>query len=434
MQVTKEELDPCTIKFDIEVEPETVSEAFKRSFRKVAKRIRIPGFRPGAAPDHLVKPFVSDSEVKQEAAQMLIIDATTQAIKEHGIDEYEMPRFDVGEKIEANEPFKFTATIPLPPRVELGEYKGLKAQRNLVAASAEEVDHGLEDIRRQFTTHDPVSDRGAQAGDQAVVQITPKEGEDAKPARFMIVVGSTFGEMDQAISGLKPNEPKTATLNFPEEFQHEGLAGKMAEVEIEIQELYAPVVPEIDEEMAKKLNTESVEALKDKVAAAIVGEKERMEARRVENELIQQARNNASVSLPSTLIADEAKAQLENFERDLQERGFTIADYLAANGLEQAQLEAEIRTDAQRRLENTFVLVEIARQEKIGVTEAELDAEIQILAQREGLADAEIKKLKREPEVRKRVRSDILMRKVARFLLDSAEIAETEGGTQSDGA
>lgn len=423
MQVITQEVAPCTLLLEIEVEPERVNRAFERAVRQLSRNLHIPGFRPGQAPRPIVEQLVSEAEIKRRAADILITDALTQALLDAQMQPYAPPKLEL-EQIEEDEPFRFKATVPLPPKVELGAYKGIRLHRVKQEVYDREVESALADLQNQLTTYTPVSERGAQNEDRALIELRSLE-EAQKPAtRYLVVVGRSFGELDQALAQMKPSESKTVALSFPHDFQDPDWAGQRRTVELRLVELYEPVRPPLEDSFAQQLGSENLQALKANIREAILKEKERLEDRRLQGELLDQIRSQSSISIPQTLVQEKAEEELEQFKRELEKQGKTLAAYTLQTGQSEEALLEQIKQNVLSRLQNTFLLLEIAKKEQIRVQEEEIDTEINELAHQGGYDPAQIQRLRQDREVRSRIETDLLLRKVADFLLASAEVEE----------
>lgn len=421
MQFTTQEMDPTTTLFEIEVEADQVKKAFERSYRNLGKHIRVPGFRPGQAPRAVLEQFVPEIDAKREASRLLIIDSLSNALKESDVTPYSTPQVElVSEDILETDPFKFKATVYLPPKVVLGDYNSLTAERLPQSVSDEEVMMALADVQRQLTEVRKVEDRSAQAEDRVTILIRSLEIEGHEPTIFLVVVGRSFGELDNQLVGMSPGDTKTAQMSFPYDFEDEQLAGKMQEVELTLKEIYEPLIPEIDEDLAKRFGHESVDAFKTHIKETLQREKDRMDLSRIEGGLLDQLRDISEVHVPKSLIEEQTKDDLEAMKTELKEQGTTLEQYLEANQITEEALNDQITEEAVKKLKNTFLILEIARSEKITVKESDVTAEIHKVVAGAGLGTAEQRDMMKNDELRRRVFTDMLLRKASQWLLDRA--------------
>lgn len=419
MQVTQYEIDPVTLQFEIEIESERVNRAFDRAVRQLSKQFHIPGFRPGQAPRQVIEQFLSDADIKGEAARILVRESLGTLLQERDIIPYASPDYEI-ESIEENQPFSYKATIPLPPKIELGDYKNMQVTATPQTVQPNEIENALEDIRRQLTTFQKIEERGAQAEDRADITIRSLEDENHEAQRYMAIVGRSFGELDNALAGMKPGETKTVTLTFPDDFEDEKLAGGMHAVEVHLQELYEALIPELNDELAQKVHFENVEALRANVENMLLIEKQRLERRRLQNLLIDQLRAASNVQLPKTLIDQHVQQELEEFKEQLNQQGMSLIEYAVQNGMSEETLTEELRQQSTIRLVNSFILMEIAKNEKIEVKESEVNAEIEKIGEEGGYQPADIQRAQRDPDFRAKMQAQIQINRAAEWLLRNA--------------
>jgi trigger factor len=431
MQVTQNEIDPTTLQFEFEIEPEKVKRAFDRAIKQLSRDLRIPGFRPGQAPRQVIEQFLPEAEIKEEAVRILVRESLGQVLQDRNIVPYGSPDYDI-ESIEEDEPFLYRATVPLPPQIELGEYKSMRAQATPQTVQPEELEHALHDLCLQLTTYQKIEGRGAQADDRAGITLRSLEDEEHEGQRYLVVVGRSFGELDNALAGMKPGETKTATITFPNDFEDETLAGQMCNVEINLQELFEAVVPELDDELAKKINFENVEALKAHAEHAILTEKHRLERQRIENALITQLREQSTVQLPKTLIDQQVEDDITEFREHLLEQGSSLTEYALQNGMSEETLTAELRKQSIIKLENSFILMEIAKKEKIEVKESVITAEIDRIGREAGYKPVDIQRAQQDKDIRARMRAQIQIDYAMALLAGNALAQTTVEGSETN--
>lgn len=302
----------------------------------------------------------------------------------------------------------------------MGDYKSLQVEAIPQTVLPDEIESALDDIRRQLTTFQKIEDRGAQAEDRADITIRSLEDENHETQRYMVIVGRSFGELDNTLAGMKSGETKTATLTFPDDFEDEKLAGGMHSVEIHLQELYEAVIPELDDELAQRVRFENVEALRANVENMLLTEKHRLEMRRLQNILIDQLRAASDVQLPKTLIDQHVEQELEDFKERLAQQGMSLIEYAVQNGMSEETLTEELRQQSIIRLANSFILMEIAKNEKIEVKESEVNAEIEKIGEEGGYQPSDIQRAQRDSDFRAKMRAQILINRAADWLVRNA--------------
>src|SRR5580704_6624912 len=170
MRVTKEPLDQCQVALTIEVEEDKVVHAVDRAYREYAKYVNVPGFRKGKAPLHFVRQRIPASDVRQRAAEILVEPAYAEALKEHDITPYAQPKLELIQLELESKPFIFKAVVPLPPKVELGTYKGLEVEKPVYEVPASVLEGEIE-RRRERAAEYPKVERPVQTGDLVIADV-----------------------------------------------------------------------------------------------------------------------------------------------------------------------------------------------------------------------------------------------------------------------
>jgi trigger factor len=382
MQVKVENLDPCKVQFTIEVEPEKVAEAIDDVYKEYRDGMSVPGFRKGKTPRKILERVVSPEKIKERAIELLISPAYFDAIKQEDVHPYADPSIDIVE-YEPGKPFIFKADIPLPPQVELGEYKGIEVERRKVEVTDEDVDNQVKYLQESRATSEKVEDRGIENGDIVVADISSKleGGEKEGPKRSMVQVGSNIPGFDEAINGLKAGEMKTFSIKYPDDFVEKENAGKMVEFEFTVESIRKRNIPELNEDFLKSVgNFETVEALREDIKKHLVDSAEQAADREVEHKIIDEIVNRSKVSFPDVMVDHEIHHDLHDLHDRLAKQGHTVESYLRQIGKTEEDLIAELRTEAEQRLKIGLVLGDVAEAEKIEVTDADIDAEIDRIA------------------------------------------------------
>jgi len=376
MEITIQQLDPVNAQLHIEVDPETVNRAFERAIRSLGRSVRVPGFRPGQAPLSVLRQYLSDELVRSTARNLLIEETLPAALQQHQLEPYITPQVEI-EQLQEGEPFRYKALVSLSPQVELGDYHDIHIERAPQEASEEEVQQSLESIQEQLMELKRAGDRPAQPKDRLVIRIRSLEEEDAQPGRYMVVLGESFGELDNALAGMREGETKQVTLTFPEEFSDEALAGKMKQVEITLEQIHAPQLPPLDDLLAQRVGVGTLDELRNYLRREIVADKERRETERIEGEVLQILRQRSTVHLPQGLVQQQVERELQELVERLQAQGITLPLFLREANMTEEQLIEQLTRRAVVKLQNTFILLEIARREGIEVSDDEIQAVLQ---------------------------------------------------------
>ncbi len=423
--LSREEPSPATVLLTIEVDAQTTQRMFDRAVRMMGKGVRVPGFRPGQAPVSAIRRLIPDEQLRRAAGELMMDEFIPKALEQAQLEPYRAPRVDI-ELLQEGEPFRFKVTVPLRPKVEpLGEYRDLRFPIPQQETPDEEVEQALESIREQMMRLQHAPDRAAQPDDRLVIAIKSLEAEDAKPNRYMVTLGKTFGELDNLLSGMREGETKEATLTFPETFDDPELAGKTLNVSVELQRVHMPVYPEINDEFAQSMQYADLNDMREKLRERITQQKMNYLYEQAQGQALTTLRERSTVHLPEALIEEQLREEARDFAEELRANGLTVEMFLQQSGMTQQQLIEQLRERGITRLQNTFILMAIADQEGIEADEQEVDALVRSMA--ETVQDpAQRVRMLEDPEFRSRVRQELRLERALQKLM--AIVQNAEGG------
>ena len=420
--LSREELSPVTIQLTVEVDALTTQRMFERTLRTLGKYIDVPGFRRGQAPLNMLRRLIPEENLRRAAGELMMDEFIPKVLQQEQIEPYRAPRIDI-ERLQEGEPFRFKLTVPLRPVVEkLGEYRDLRFPIPPQETSDDEVEQAIESLRKQQMKLEAAPDRPAQTDDRLVVGIQSLEEANARRNRYMITLGQTFGALDNLLAGMREGETKEATLTFPESFDDPELAGKTLTVAVAVERILAPVYPELNDEFAKQFGFETLDALREDVRQRITRQKLEYLQDQARNQALAALRERSIVHLPDALIDEQLREEAEDFAQELKQNGLTLEMFAQQAGLTREQVIEQLRQRGIARLQNTFLLLAIADQEGIEVTDAELDSITEI-----ALTDAGPQtrsRLKEDPELRQRVAQEIRLDRALQKLLDIVQNTE----------
>ncbi|MHB0913632.1 MAG: trigger factor [Armatimonadota bacterium] len=424
MQVTLEQLDPCKVQLDIEVEADRVAETVEKVFREYAKHTTVPGFRKGKAPKNLVARYVSEESVRQRALEDLMPEAYMEALKEKDIDPYGDPSVE-DVHFEKDEPLVFKALVPLPPKVELGDYKGIEAKREKTKITDEDVEKELANLQENNATAEKVDDRGVGENDIVIANMSAvAEGEEpTEPRRSLVRMGENIPGFDEAVKGLKVGERKTFSLPYPEDFEDKDLAGKTVQFDLSVEGIRERKVPELNDEFAKKIgNFDSFEAMRASMKEEMEKSAETAADREVDRKIVDEIVSRSEVCFPDVMVEHELHHDLQEIQSRLSQRGLNIEQYLKMSGKTSEEMLAELREAAERRIRVGLVLGKIAETEKIDVTDEDVEAEIERM-----VADSKAPRESVESYIeatggKSALRSSLLDRKIFEYLRSISKI------------
>jgi len=431
MTVTKEALDPCQVALTIEVEPDKVVLAVDRAYREYSKYVSVPGFRKGKAPMSFVRQRVAESDVRQRTAEILVEPAYADALKQESVEPFARPKLELVQLDLTAKPFIFKAVVPLAPEIVLGEYKGLTVERRKYEVTDENVEARLEALRMSVAEF-PMAERPAQLGDlivadlSALVDVRP---ESAEAQSAVIEIGAdNIPGFDEEVIGLSVGDEKTFTLSYPENYPDEELAGEEAEFTIIINEVHEKVVPELNDDLAKKLSFGQVETIDD-LRALIRKELELSSSSNALNEsdskLIEQILIHSTIKFPPIMVEAEVEDDAKKLLARLEKAETTLDDYLEEIETTREQLMNSFVRGATRRIEIGLLLGKIAELEDLKLTDAEFAEAIAEVAAQGNTTPAAARAVLESNGGLDGIANRAQAKKVLDFLRSSAIIEET---------
>ena len=423
MQITREDLNPCTVSLSVVCDDVAVREGFNKAYKTLAKKMRIPGFRPGHAPKSVVEKMIDRESLYDAAADHIVRSAAKAAFEQEKLEAFDRPSVDLKKLDMDTSECEFTIKVPLPPQVELGEYKGLKVEITPVKVTDEEVQHQIDELRRRHSTREAIVDRGAQDGDVAVVNIKI-DGDAGDGRNFMTITGQTFEELDGALRGMHVEEMKKLELTFPDNFQEADWQGKTHKCHVTLRSVSSVKLPELDDSFAKDLNTEGVEDLTKRMREQIELAKTSMLQDYVNEQMLEDLASRSTIHVPDTMWEGVAHQRLTELAKEQQEKGKTLEQYAAENNMTVEQLVEAWRGEAKTQVVRALMVQEVFGKEKMKLENADLNEELGIMAREFQMpADKLIETLKKNQSLNE-LQFRAMFRKVTGFLDEHASKQE----------
>lgn len=372
----------------VELEPEKLEGARRKAARRIAEKVKIPGFRPGKAPYDVVRRLYGDGVLTEEAVEILVDEIYPEALKEADIKPAAAGAL---ENIESLEPPKFIFTVPLLPTVDLGDYKSVRAAYEWAEPAEGEVEEEIQNLRRMYATSETV-ERPAQDGDYVLVSVTgtkakAKEGDEPLVERgsYAVVMRSDakkdewpFPGFSKELLGAKPGDVVEFSHKYEKDFDDESLKGQNVKFSVAIKSIRGMNLPELDDELAQKAGLgQTVEELRQKMRENVNRESQGKYDDEYYEKLLEQIKAGATIKYPPQVIEHELEHVLEDMERRLKSQGLENLDkyFTMVDTTREKFIEEQARPVAQRRLERGLIMDELARIEKIDVDQKALEEE-----------------------------------------------------------
>jgi trigger factor len=390
MNVTVTPAPRSSISVRVELPPERLDTAIAEAVRHLSQRTKIHGFRPGKAPRVVVERVVGADAVFEEAMDHLVQRAYRDALVEHAI----LPLAQADVKVEQGEegkPVIFTATVPVRPEVTLGDYRNFNFKPEVETIDEAKVAKVVEELRDQNASLAPVEDRGARNGDYAVIGYRgTRDGvafEGGSAERMPLILGDErlIPGFEAHLVGLRPGEKAGFDITFPDDYPEATLAGAAARFEVELKELREKILPAEDDEFARSLGSfADLDALRTEIKARL--ERNALDKARHEfaDRIIDYATANATLELPDILVDQEVEIMHDELRGSLARQGIEEEAYLKVAGKTEADLHADFRPRAEKRVKVLLVLSKVAEDEGIDIGDRDVDAEVARARERYG--------------------------------------------------
>lgn len=364
-------------------------DAEDRAFRRLVKRAKLPGFRPGRAPRKVFEQAYGSETITNEAMEDVVPTVYAKAVREHDLDPVDRPKMELLPEGDG-QPRRIKAVVEVRPEIALGEYKDMELEVEPVAVTDDDVDRALKTLARDRATLVPV-EREARLGDVVTVDYEGKvdgvafEGGTAQGQQTELSEDRFIPGFASGIAGMKAGETKDVHATFPQEYQQKDLSGKDAVFTITLHEVKELELPSIDDELAKAVSQhQSLAELKEDIRKRLTAAAEARIKRETGNTLVERLVASHDFPLPEVLVDREIDGMLSDGAGMAARMGMSYDDYLKAVGKSEDDLRTEYRADAERRVKGTLILEAIAKAENITATPADIQDELQSLAKQYG--------------------------------------------------
>lgn len=422
MQVTLENVDVRTVKVLVECEPKQVQDGFKNAYKVLAKQVKVPGFRPGQAPRAVLEKMLDSKTVRDEASEQIVKLTFSNAIKENDItvEPTVRPNVDVKELDETSGTCKYEANVSLIPVVELGKYEGLTYEKQAVDVTEEDVEKQIESLRRQRATPSAVTERGAETGDMAVVNIK-LEGADSQGKTFMTAVGKTFPQLDELLLGMRTEQIKSAELEFPKNFSDKDWAGKTHKCIISVNSLSSVNLPALDADFASALQFDSVEQLQTRVKELLTSAREEAARELINEQILDALLEKSKVEVPPAMADQLAYRRLRETEMELHEKGQNLQQFAEENGMTLEELIKEWQEKAKVHVARALLIRDVFKAENMKIEQQDVADELQSMAKEYQKDPKEMYELLVRNQSVEELHFRAITRKVSDFLYEKAK-------------
>jgi len=442
-------LDDQQAKLTVEIEPERLEETKRQAANKLAKRVKIPGFRPGKAPYPVVLRAIGEGAVLEEALEILVDRIYPEIIKEAEIKPYGPGRL---EKIsETTDPLTLTFIVPLDAEVKLGDYKAIRKDYLPEPVSEAEIEESLESLRRSQAIVEPV-ERAAEKGDVVTILLSAKSLSETTDADegpllqeqsipFLLDEDNDhwpFPGFKNRLIGKSANDQESFEYTFPADFEQESMQNESALFTYTVESVKSRTLPDLNDELAVSLGEfDTLEALRANIQSMHASRSEEKYNATYDDEVLTEAIGQSEFKYPPQMLEDEIDQVLKDLESRLERQNLDLDIYRRSRDLDEAGLREELRPVAKERLERSLFLFELGREEAIQVKPEELTTETENALNylRRALPEKEARRLnsqEAQTNIVNNVLVDLLSRKTIERMRNIARGIQMEQAAQED--
>ncbi len=368
------------------VEKKVWDSALDKSFEKNVKKVKVDGFREGKCPRNVYEKKFGVESLYNDAVDALLPTLYSEVLNESGLEPVVQPEIDI-KKIDKNG-VEIEFTIITKPEVKVKKYKDLKVKKPTVKVTKEEIENEIKNLRNDYAEIE-LKDGKIENGDTAVIDFEGfKDGvafSGGKGENYPLEIGSkTFiPGFEEALIGLKTGDKKDVELTFPEDYPSEELKGQKVVFKVTVHEVKTRVLPELNKEFFEDLGYEDVtneKELENHVKEHLKEHKELDAENKQIDEILEKVRENTEIDIPEELIHEEIHRMLDSYDQRLRTQGLNLDQYLEFSKKKIEDLEDELKPEAEKNITYRYMMEEIAKLEKIEVTDEEADAEAERLS------------------------------------------------------
>ncbi len=421
--IKTEKLEKSQAEIQVGIDTAALEAEVKKVYQKQIGKMNIPGFRKGKAPLAMVKKLYGDGVFTDEALNNLLPAAYEEALKESGLEAVSRPEFDIV-SMNDNGQVVLKAVFDIKPEVTVKEYKGLKAEREIEEVTDEMVDRDIESARKRAAREVEITDRAAEMGDIADIDFegfvdgVAFDGGKGEHHKLTLGSGQFIPGFEEQGAGKNICDEFDVNVTFPEEYGASELAGKPAVFKCKLHAITKEELPELDDEFAKDMSFDTLDAYKADVRAKIAERFEKTADQITENKILDALLENMEAEIPDSMYTNEIENQLREYDMQLRQNGLDLNTYFKYTGQNLDQLRENFRPRAERSVKVRLALEAIVKAEGIVASEEDIEAEYKRMSE---AYTVEVEKIK-EMIAAEDLAADINVQKALKLVKDSAEV------------
>lgn len=381
---TLKKLDKSQVELTITVTPQECQKHLEKAAARISERAAIKGFRPGKAPYDMVKKEVGEMNILNEALEHIIQEVFFSAVTSEKLETVGMPKIDI-EKLAPGNDVVFRATVALLPAVKLADIKKISVKKEIKPTTEKDIEETLNAIRG-MRAKEVLKTGIAEKTDKLIIDMdmyldkVPVEGGQAHDYNVYLSEEHYIPGFNEQLVGLKKDETKEFSLNFAPTHYQKHLAGKKVDFKVKVKDVFERQLPELDDELAKKLGQEGLAKLKELINSNITTEHEQKAEQKAEIEILDKLIDGSKFDeIPDVLIDAERQKMFYELKHNLEHQGITIEQYLEQIKKKQEEVMEGFKAQAEKRAKAALASRQVAKEQNIAVSEEEIDKEIKIM-------------------------------------------------------
>lgn len=426
MPAILEKKENNTVDFTITVSKETFGAAVDEAFKKNVKKISVPGFRKGKAPRKLIEKTYGEGIFFDEAVDSVLPAAYDDAVKELNLEPVDTPKIDIKE-IGKDKDLVVSASVTVKPEVKLGEYKGLKLDDIVHTVSDDDVDAELSKRQEKGARQVTVEDRAVQEKDTATIDfegfIDGTAFAGGKGENFELVIGSGqfIPGFEEQIIGKSIGDEFDVNVTFPEDYHSEELKGKAAVFKTKVNAISYKELPELDDEFAKDVSEfDTLAELKEDIKKKLQESADARTKQEKENAAVDKVVENMTVDVPECMVNTRIESTIRENNARMAQQGISFEQYLGYMGTTLDQFKEQIKPNAELQVKGTLALEQIAKEENIEVSEADLEEQLKKMAEAYSMELEKVKEFMREEDL-ENIKADLKISKALDFIVENTK-------------
>lgn len=421
MKTKFKKISDSRVEITVTLDAKDLKPAAEKALEKLAKEIKVEGFRKGKVPVEVAKKFIPENDLNSETVDLAVRSTVIEAFKKEEKSPLVLPNVTVTKYV-PGEIVEYTATADIVPEIKLGDYKNLGVKREKATVTEKEVNEILDNLSSSFSEKKAVK-RAAKLTDEVVIDFVGKKdgkafkGGSAKDYKLVLGSKAFIPGFEDGIVGHEPGDKFDLKLTFPKDYGAKELAGAKVVFEVLLKQVNEVTKAKIDDEMAKKCGPfKTLDELKKDIKTNLEAQNEHRATEKFKDDLVKALVKKSKVSAPEILIDDQMRAIREDITRNAASQGMSFEEFLEVNHETQDNWEKEARKIAEERVKASLVLQSLAVEQKITVSDELVNAKLAELRDVYKKSPEAVKSLK-DPNVKMDIKNRMIIEATLDFLV-----------------